>query len=256
MSKKTNEIRRKIKEKEKKYKRKLTYKEVKRIERDVLRKYNIRKKVAGIFLALGITTVGGVTAGHLLASGSNDVPENAKKTEATIENSEKTDTSKKTNDFKENLQTLTYSQITEEIAKEYNEEYDTNLTASDISYIKSNPQYLAIEDGTYVQDYRQSGENNEYIYDNIEYVYVFINKKDDTIISSIGKVEYEVKNIDTNIVMLSGKQEYVESDKKIDITKGKDKEQLEEMYKAMQEKSKQKTQDDTQEKQVENKERE
>ena len=256
MSKKTNEIRRKIKEKEKKYKRKLTYKEVKRIERDVLRKYNIRKKVAGIFLALGITTVGGVTAGHLLASGSNDVPENAKKTEATIENSEKTDTSKKTNDFKENLQTLTYSQITEEIAKEYNEEYDTNLTASDISYIKSNPQYLAIEDGTYVQDYRQSGENNEYIYDNIEYVYVFINKKDDTIISSIGKVEYEVKNIDTNIVMLSGKQEYVESDKKIDITKGKDKEQLEEMYKAMQEKSKQKTQDDTQENEVENKERE
>ena len=36
------------------------------------------------------------------------------------------------------------------------------------------------------------------------------------------------------------------------ITKGKDKEQLEEMYKAMQEKSKQKTQDDTQEKQVKN----
>ena len=167
------------------------------------------------------------------------------------------DTSKKTNDFKENLQTLTYSQITEEIAKEYNEEYDTNLTASDISYIKSNPQYLTIdEDGTYVQDYRQSGENNEYIYDNIKDVYVFINKKDDTIISSIGKVENEVKNIDTNIVMLSGKQEYVESDKKIDITKGKDKEQLEEMYKAMQEKSKQKTQDDTQEKQVKNEERE
>ncbi len=257
MSKKTNEIRRKIKEKEEKYKRKLTYKEVKRIEKDVLRKYNMRKKVAGIFLALGITTVGGVTAGHLLASGSNDVPENAKKTEATIENSENMDTSKKTNDFKENLQTLTYSQITEEIAKEYNEEYDTNLTASDISYIKSNPQYLTIdEDGTYVQDYRQSGENNEYIYDNIKDVYVFINKKDDTIISSIGKVENEVKNIDTNIVMLSGKQEYVESDKKIDITKGKYKEQLEEMYKAMQEKSKQKTQDDTQEKQVENEERE
>lgn len=123
--------------------------------------------------------------------------------------------------------------------------------------IKSNPQYLTIdEDGTYVQDYRQSGENNEYIYDNIKDVYVFINKKDDTIISSIGKVENEVKNIDTNIVMLSGKQEYVESDKKIDITKGKDKEQLEEMYKAMQEKSKQKTQDDTQEKQVKNEERE
>lgn len=56
--------------------------------------------------------------------------------------------------------------------------------------------------------------------------------------------------------MLSGKQEYVESDKKIDITKGKDKERLEEMYKAMQEKSKQKTQDDTQEKQVKNEERE
>ena len=157
---------------------------------------------------------------------------------------------------KENLQTLTYSQITEEIAKEYNEEYDTNLTASDISYIKSNPQYLTIdEDGTYVQDYRQSGENNEYIYDNIKDVYVFINKKDDTIISSIGKVENEVKNIDTNIVMLSGKQEYVESDKKIDITKGKDKEQLEEMYKAMQEKSKQKTEDDPPDRQVINEER-
>ena len=230
-------------------KQELTEKQRKRITEKIVKQEKRKRNIKAILVSLGI-----LTGGVVLLNPANE-PETKPTIETTIDETKTTSDAKE--EFTQSMKVKTYNQILEDIANEYNEKYGTKLSPTDITYIKSNPQYLTIdEDGTYVQDYRQSGENNEYIYDNIKDVYVFINKKDDTIISSIGKVENEVKNIDTNIVMLSGKQEYVESDKKIDITKGKDKEQLEEMYKAMQEKSKQKTQDDTQEKQVKNEERE
>ena len=131
------------------------------------------------------------------------------------------------------------------------------MSASDIAYIQSNPQFLAIDDnGTYIQDYKQSQDYSQYITSGIKNVYVFINKNDNTIISSIGKVSNDIQNVDTKIVMGTEKKEYVESDKKIDITEGKNKEEKEEIYEAMQQKAQQKTQDSTQEKQVENEERE
>ena len=152
----------------------------------------------------------------------------------------------KERNFKEDIKAVTYSQITEEIAKEYNEKYNANLSASDIAYIQSNPQFLAIDDnGTYIQDYKESEDYNKFITSGIKEVYVFINKNDDTIISSIGKVSNDIQNVDTKIVMGTERKEYVETDKKIDITQGKNKEEKEKIYEAMQQKAQQKAQEYT-----------
>lgn len=255
MRTKKDEIKKRIEEKEKKYKRELTTKEIERIENSVDRKYAVRKKIGIILAALGITAAVGGKA-YYLSEGKNNEAENKKEIESTLEDSEatKTDINTQSNSFRENLQTETYSQITEEIAKEYNKKYNTKLSAADIAYIQSNPQFLAIDGkGTYVQDYKESEDYSGYINSGIKDVYVFINKNDDTIISSIGKVENEIQNIDTKIVM-AGKErkEYVEADKKIDITKGKNEQEKEEIYKAMEEESKQKSQKTTEENQIEN----
>ena len=224
-----------------------------KIEKKVIKKYRRESLIRGAFLAIGITIGAGAHA--LLTEGNNKPKENPQQTETTIDNTEKKQSTEK--DFKENIKAITYSQITEEIAKEYNEKYNTSLSASDIAYIQSNPQFLAIDDnGTYIQDYKQSQDYSQYITSGIKNVYVFINKNDNTIISSIGKVSNDIQNVDTKIVMGTEKKEYVESDKKIDITEGKNKEEKEEIYEAMQQKAQQKTQDSTQEKQVENEERE
>lgn len=253
MSSKTKEIRKRIQIAEEKKGRELTKTEKQKIEKKVIKKYRRENLIRGAFLAIGITIGAGGYA--LLTEGNNKPQENPQQTETTIDNTEKKQSTEK--DFKENIKAITYSQITEEIAKEYNEKYNTSLSASDISYIQSNPQFLAIDDnGTYIQDYKQSQDYSQYITSGIKNVYVFINKNDNTIISSIGKVSNDIQNVDTKIVMGTEKKEYVESDKKIDITEGKNKEEKEEIYEAMQQKTQQKTQDNTQEKQVENEERE
>lgn len=253
MSSKTKEIRKRIQIAEEKKGRELTKTEKQKIEKKVIKKYIRENLIRGAFLAIGITIGAGGYA--LLTEGNNKPQENPQQTETTIDNTEKKQSTEK--DFKENIKAITYSQITEEIAKEYNEKYNTSLSASDISYIQSNPQFLAIDDnGTYIQDYKQSQDYSQYITSGIKNVYVFINKNDNTIISSIGKVSNDIQNVDTKIVMGTEKKEYVESDKKIDITEGKNKEEKEEIYEAMQQKTQQKTQDNTQEKQVENEERE
>ena len=253
MSSKTKEIRKRIQIAEEKKGRELTKTEKQKIEKKVIKKYRRESLIRGAFLAIGITIGAGAHA--LLTEGNNKPQENPQQTETTIDNTEKKQSTEK--DFKENIKAITYSQITEEIAKEYNEKYNTNLSASDIAYIQSKPQFLAIDDnGTYIQDYKQSQDYSQYITSGIKNVYVFINKNDNTIISSIGKVSNDIQNVDTKIVMGTEKKEYVESDKKIDITEGKNKEEKEEIYEAMQQKAQQKTQDSTQEKQVENEERE
>lgn len=253
MSSKTKEIRKRIQIAEEKKGRELTKTEKQKIEKKVIKKYRRESLIRGAILAIGITIGAGAHA--LLTEGNNKPQENPQQTETTIDNTEKKQSTEK--DFKENIKAITYSQITEEIAKEYNEKYNTSLSASDISYIQSNPQFLAIDDnGTYIQDYKQSQDYSQYITSGIKNVYVFINKNDNTIISSIGKVSNDIQNVDTKIVMGTEKKEYVESDKKIDITEGKNKEEKEEIYEAMQQKAQQKTQDNTQEKQVENEERE
>lgn len=253
MSSKTKEIRKRIQIAEEKKGRELTKTEKQKIEKKVIKKYRRESLIRGAILAIGITIGAGAHA--LLTEGNNKPKENPQQTETTIDNTEKKQSTEK--DFKENIKAITYSQITEEIAKEYNEKYNTSLSASDIAYIQSNPQFLAIDDnGTYIQDYKQSQDYSQYITSGIKNVYVFINKNDNTIISSIGKVSNDIQNVDTKIVMGTEKKEYVESDKKIDITEGKNKEEKEEIYEAMQQKAQQKTQDNTQEKQVEKEGRE
>lgn len=132
------------------------------------------------------------------------------------------------------MKVKTYNQILEDIANEYNEKYGTKLSPTDITYIKSNPQFLAIDNkGEYIQDYKETQKYDSYIQDKIKNIYVFVNKKDNTIISSIGKVKDEVQNIDTKIVMDSQRKEYISNSEKIDITQGKTNEEIDEIYNAM-----------------------
>lgn len=258
MSSKTKEIRKRIQVEEEKKGRELTKKERQKIEKKVISKYRRESFIRGAFLAVGIT-IG--TGGHaLLTAGNDKVQENKTQTETTIDNidSEKEEqSSEQEKSFKGDIKIITYNQITEDIAREYNEKYNANLSAADIAYIQTNPQFLFVDDkGTYIQDYKQSENYSNYIDSGIDDIYVFINKNDNTIISSIGKVSNDIQNINTKIVMGADRKEYIESDKKIDIVQEKNKEEKQKIYEAMQQKAQQKTQNNTQEKQIENEERE
>lgn len=257
MSKKTNEIKKMIEEKEEKYNRKLTRKEKRRIEKKVLRKYIVRKEIVGILLALGVTTAsGGIMIGDkLLADGINKNTENKKQTESTIEKMTETETNVKettTNSFTEDIKAVTYNQIIEEIVKKYKETYDIDLDPSKISYIKSSPHFVARNEDGYIQDYKETDNDVEFITHGIDNIYSFINKEDNKIICSFGKILNKVENVDTKYVKLvSNSKEYVSSNEKINITEGKDLKELENMYKAMEEKYQQKTQESTTKEQIE-----
>lgn len=243
MSKKTNEIRKRIQIAEEKKGRELTEKERKKIERKVTLKYRRENFIRGAFLAVGITIGAG---GHALLTEGNNANKdtnNKQATEMQIDNQEKN-----TNSFKEDLKYNTntivpeekenteidYNKIISEILEEYKEKYNIELSLEDISYIKSNPQFLGIsEDGTYIQDYKQNTPTEEYIYDNIKDIYVMINNKDNTIITSLGNVEGKIENIDTKVIMDNERNEYFESDKKIDLTENKNEEQIEQIYDAL-----------------------
>lgn len=246
MSKKTNEIRKRIQFKEEKLGRSLTKQERQKIEKSVIRKYRRENFIRGAFLAIGITIGAG---GHaLLTAGNNPEKENNKtQTEMQMDTQDET-----TNPFKDGLKVeigsnttekeeteknnqIDYEKIMSEIIEEYNEKYDTKLSEEDISFIKSNPQYLGVtEDGTYIQDYKQKTPVKEHIRDGVEDIYVIINNKDNTIISSLGKVDRKITNIDTKVVMAYGRKEYFESDKKIDLTKDKNEEEVKQIYEAIQ----------------------
>lgn len=239
MSKKTNEIIRRIQIKEEKLERKLTTKEKRKIEKSVIREYRRKNIIKGIFSTLGIITIG-AGAHALLTDGSEHQQDNKTELEMEIENQEEV-----TNTFKEELKVdidaitqeqneeneVDYDKIMAEILDEYNEKYDIELTEEDISYIKSNPQFLGItDDGTYIQDYKQNTPVQEYIDDGIKDIYVMINNNDNTIISSLGKVDGKITNIDTKVVMDGQRNEYFESDKKIDLTEDKNQEEIEQIY--------------------------
>lgn len=246
MSKKTNEIRKRIQIAEEKKGRKLTEKERQRIEKKVILKYRRENFIRGAFLAVGITIGAG---GHALLTDGNNANKdenNKQATEMQIDNQEKNNNN---NSFKEDLKyntnTITpeenennaidYDKIISEVLDEYNEKYNTKLSVEDISYIKSNPQFLGIsDDGTYIQDYKQNTPTEEYVYDNIKDIYVMIDNKDKTIITSLGEVDGKIENIDTKVVMDSKRNEYFESDKKIDLTENKDEEQIKQTYDAIQ----------------------
>lgn len=240
MSKKTNEIRKRIQIAEEKIGRELTKTEKQKIEKKVILKYRRENFIRGAFLAIGITIGAG---GHALLTDGNNASRDANSKQATemqIDNQEKNN-----NSFKEDLKydtnaivpeenennEIDYDEIISEIIEEYNKKYNTELSSEDISYIKSNPQFLGIsDDGTYIQDYKQNTPTEEYIYDNIKDIYVMINNKDNKIITSLGKVKGKIENIDTKVVMDSERNEYFESDKKIDLTENKKEEEIEQIY--------------------------
>ena len=185
-----------------------------------------KRNIKAILVSLGI-----LTGGVVLLNPAKEA-ETKPSIETSIDETKTTSDAKE--EFTQSIKVKTYNQILEDIANEYNEEYDTKLSAADITYIKSNPQFLAIDNnGEYIQDYKQTQKYGSYIQDKIKNIYVFINKEDNTIISSIGKVADKVQNIDTKIVMDSQRKEYISNNEKIDITQGKTSEEIEEIYNAM-----------------------
>lgn len=265
MGKKTEEIRRRIQLAEEKKGDKLTKKEKQRIEKKVLLKYRKQNFIKAAFLSIGIVIGAG---GHAALTSGNSQNKNTDiEQETTIE--QETNTEQETsieqeteeqnesgkNTFKESLTVDTPINTEQETQKqtnnenktneidfdtmiyqmtlEYNKKYNTYLSTGDIKYIKSNPQYLKIsDDGTFVFDYKGMSKYKGIINGNIGDIYILINGKDNTIISSLGKVNDEVTNIDTKFVMNSNRKEYYSSDKKIDLTENKKKEEIEGMYKA------------------------
>ena len=235
MSKKTNEIRKRIKTAEEKKGGELTKKEIQKIERKVILKYRRENFIRGAFLALGIT-IGAV--GYALLTSGDKIQDNSskQKTEIQLDNESETNNVFK-NELKVDVNTISqeekvnYEETLKQIIEEYNEKYSTDLSSEDINYIKSNPQFLGISDnGTYIQNYKQNTPVEKYISDGINDIYIMINNKNNTIITSLGEVDGKIQNIDTKVVMDNNRKEYFESDKKIDLTENKTQEQIEEIY--------------------------
>lgn len=207
-------------------KQELTEKQRKRITEKIVKQEKRKRNIKAILVSLGI-----LTGGVVLLNPANE-PETKSTIETTIDETKTTSDAKE--EFTQSMKVKTYNQILEDIANEYNEKYGTKLSPTDITYIKSNPQFLAIDNkGEYIQDYKETQKYDSYIQDKIKNIYVFVNKKDNTIISSIGKVKDEVQNIDTKIVMDSQRKEYISNSEKIDITQGKTNEEIDEIYNAM-----------------------
>lgn len=245
MSRKTNEMREEISKKEKRLERKLTEREKKNIERRIERKYRKRNFIKRTFVVLGITSFW-VVGAKLLTSG-DQTQRNKKEIIKEIEDKSNSETT----NFKESIKIDTntteqettdkerqdYVETINDLLDEYNEKYGTDLSNSDITYIKSKPSYLGIdEQGNYIYDSKGITPVKENV--NVQgTIYVMINKNDKKIISSIGKLDnrekFETKNIDTKIIIDWDRNEYIESDKKIDFTYGKTPEQIKSIYEAI-----------------------
>ena len=118
-----------------------------------------------IFIIFGI-----LTGGVVLLNPANE-PETKPTIETTIDETKTTSDAKE--EFTQSMKVKTYNQILEDIANEYNEKYGTKLSPTDITYIKSNPQFLAIDNkGEYIQDYKETQKYDSYIQDRIKNIYV------------------------------------------------------------------------------------
>ena len=161
-------------------------------------KFKIGEKgIRGLFLALGIGIgATGATAVHTMLPDGNNKPIEAETeidtTQAdgdSFKSSLAVDSQPQLKTENEEIEELDYEQILSEIINEYNEKYDTNLTKNDLLYIKSNPQFLGIdENGEYVQDYKEKTEVESYLTDGIKDVYIIINNQYQTVIKSINYI--------------------------------------------------------------------
>lgn len=141
----------------------------------------------------------------------------------------------------DHIDNIDYDKIMEDILVEYNSKYGETLTLQDLSYIKPNISWLGIyEDGSYGWDYYEKTQfidsiNNNGVENanNIRDPYVIINNKENKIISSLAKVKGNIVNVDVKAVTSNKNQEYLESDKKIDLTENKNLQKIKQRYEAI-----------------------
>ena len=126
-------------------KQELTEKQRKRITEKIVKQEKRKRNIKAVLVSLGI-----LTGGVVLLNPANE-PETKPTIETTVDEAKTTSDAKE--EFTQSMKVKTYNQILEDIANEYNEKYGTKLSPTDITYIKSNPQFLAIDNnGVYVQD--------------------------------------------------------------------------------------------------------
>lgn len=131
---------------------------------------------------------------------------------------------------------IEYDKKIMEILDEYNSKWETELTLEDITYFRNrNVEFLFVDsNGKYIYDYKQETPAEECIEKGIGDIYSVINKNSNEIIASVGRINGEIENIDSKVVMDYDRKEYFQSDKKIDLTENKKEEEKEEIYETLQ----------------------
>ena len=206
-------IRKKLKEEEKNRGRKLNPKERKKFIRNEKKKCRRKATIIAVLASLGITA--GAKGVKLL--------EAPKENKVNVETQTKTDDKRR--DFIEKNKvdvTLTITPEEEKLeAKDILAEHGYNIDDDKIGCIKSKPQFITInENQEYVDDYKENTEASDYITDNkrIEDMYTLINRDDNTIITTLGRIDDKYVNIDAKQVMVNGK-EYFQGENVVDVTK-------------------------------------
>ena len=269
----SEEIRRRIKAKEKREGRPLSKQERRKIEKNVIRKHRKENIIRALFLSLGI--VAGATTTKALDRGRT-ISSNQPKQEQTIEQDStmtnqaieqdstianqaieqdssianqaieqyNTQTKGKTyDDFKDSLHvnsnnTINYNQVEQEIINEFNQINNDNLTKDDVAYLLSKPQFIGIdENNQYIQDYKEETKVSQYKTSGIGNIYVAIDRRDNSVIYSVGKIDNKVANVDTKVVMKNDSNgqriEYFKSNKAINPTLNKDEKSINNIYETM-----------------------
>ncbi len=209
----------------------LTKEERKSIIKREKRKCRRKATWIAITAALGITA--GVKGAKLL-----DAP---KENNVKVETQNNNDTREKFID--QNKVDVTYNITPKEEkieAKDILAEYGYNIKEDKIGCIKSKPQFITInKNQEYVDDYKEKTEASDYITDSnrIEDMYTLINRDDNTVITTLGRIDEKYVNIDAKQVMVNGK-EYFQGENVVDITKNKqgnekNQEDLEKIYEAL-----------------------
>lgn len=128
-----------------------------------------------------------------------------------------------------------FDTLVQDIVNEYNEIYNETLNNEDVGFYENRTNILGVdEQNNYFIDveniYRTTNTISDGIDNKIENTYMVIDRRNDEVIASLGKVNGEYVDIDTrNIKTFSGK-EYNGSDKTVKLTNLKDKKQLDEIY--------------------------
>lgn len=131
-----------------------------------------------------------------------------------------------------------FDTLVQDIVNEYNEIYNETLNNEDVGFYENRTQVLSIDDnGNYYIDTENLNNIDKKIYNNkenkIENTYMVIDRRNNTVISSLGKVNNEYVNIEAKKLETFNGTEYRESENNIDLTKLKDKEELSKTYTAL-----------------------